>query len=464
MFDTKIYIQRREILKKSLGTGFILLLGNEESPMNYTDNQYPFRQDSTFLYYFGIDHPGFAAAIDIDEDKEYIFGDDITVSDIVWMGPQPSVAERAAKAGVKTSASLREMEDIIKRVIARGRQVHYLPQYRAFNILKIEHLLGIHPKRMKEYSSQLLINAVASQRLKKAPEEIREIEKALDIAYEMQTTAMRVASPGKNEKEIAGIMEGIAVSRGGRLAFPTIFSKNGQTLHNHFQGNKLKAGDIVVNDSGAETAMHYASDITRTFPVKGKFTNIQKDIYQTVLDMQLTAIAEIKPGVTYRSVHLSAAKILAENFIAAGLMKGNAEEAVNAGAHALFFPHGLGHLMGLDVHDMENLGESNTGYDNKTKRSDQFGLTYLRFAKELEPGIVLTVEPGIYFIPELIDMWKKENKFKNFINYDKVNKFKKFGGIRIEDDILVTTKGCKVLGKPIPKTIKEVEKLASMRK
>ena len=464
MFDTKIYIQRREILKKSLGKGFILLLGNEESPMNYADNQYPFRQDSTFLYYFGIDHPGLAAAIDIDEDKEYIFGDDITISDIVWMGPQPSVAERAAKSGVKVSASLREMEDIIKRVIARGRQVHYLPQYRAFNILKIEHLLGIHPKRMKEYSSQLLINAVASQRVKKGPEEIREIEKALDIAYEMQTTAMRITSSGKNEREIAGIMEGIAVSRGGRLAFPTIFSKNGQTLHNHFQGNKLKAGDIVVNDSGAETALHYTSDITRTFPVKGKFTNIQKDIYQIVLDMQLAAIAEIKPGITYRSVHLSAAKILADNFIAMGLMKGNAEDAVNAGAHALFFPHGLGHLMGLDVHDMENLGESSTGYNDKTKRSDQFGLAYLRFGKELEPGIVLTVEPGIYFIPELIDMWKKENKFKNFINYDKVNKFKKFGGIRIEDDIVVTAKGCKVLGEPIPKTIKEVEKLSSMKK
>ncbi len=464
MFDAKIYTQRREILKKSLGSGFILLLGNEESPMNYSDNQYPFRQDSTFLYYFGIDHPGLAAAIDIDEDKEYIFGNDITVDDIVWMGPQPSVAERAKKAGVNNSASLTEIENLIKKVIARGRQVHYLPQYRAFNILKIEHLLGIHPKRMKEYSSQKLIGAVASQRIKKAPEEIREIEKALDIAYEMQTTAMKITSPGKNEREIAGIMEGIAISRGGRLSFPTIFSKNGQTLHNHFQGNKLKAGDIVVNDSGAETALHYASDITRTFPVNGKFTNIQKDIYQTVLDMQLTAIAEIKPGITYRSVHLASAKILVENFIEMGFMKGSADDAVNAGAHALFFPHGLGHLMGLDVHDMENLGEGITGYDEKTKRSDQFGLAYLRFGKELEPGIVLTVEPGIYFIPELIDKWKKENKFKNFINYDKVNRHRKFGGIRIEDDIVVTAKGCKVLGKPIPKTIKEVERLASMRK
>ncbi len=464
MFDAKIYIQRRKILKKSVGSGFIILLGNEEAPMNYTDNQYAFRQDSTFLYYFGIDHPGLAAAIDVDENKEYIFGNDIGIDEIVWMGPQPTISERAKEVGVKNTASLKEMEKLIKNVLAQGRQVHYLPQYRAFNILKIEHLLGIHPKRMKEYSSEKLIMAVAEQRVKKAPEEIKEIVKALDAAYEMQTTAMKLARPGKNEREIAGVMEGIAIARGGRLSFPTIFSRNGQTLHNHFQGNKLKAGDIVVNDSGAETAMHYASDITRTFPVSGKFTKIQKEIYQIVLDMQLIAIKSIKPGITYRSVHLESARVLVERFKALGFMKGDVDEAVRKGAHALFFPHGLGHLMGLDVHDMENLGEGHTGYDNKTKRSDQFGLAYLRFGKIMEPGVVLTVEPGIYFIPELIDIWKKEKKFKEFINYDKVIKHKKFGGIRIEDDIVVTEKGCKVLGKPIPKTVKEVEKLASMRK
>ena len=464
MFDKKIYIQRRKILKNSVGSGFILLLGNEESPMNYTDNQYAFRQDSTFLYYFGIDHPGLAAAIDVDEDKEYVFGNNVTLDEIVWMGPQATISDRAKLVGVRNSASLEEMEKIIKKVLAGGRQVHYLPQYRASNILKIEHLLGIHPKRMKEYSSEKLILAVANQRVKKAPEEIKEIVKALDIAYEMQTTAMKLTRPGKNEREIAGIMEGIAISRGGRLSFPTIFSKNGQTLHNHFQGNKLKAGDIVVNDSGAETLMHYASDITRTFPVSGKFTNFQKEIYQIVLDMQLTSIKAIKPGITYRSVHLEAAKVLVERFKELGFMKGNVDEAVNKGAHALFFPHGLGHLMGLDVHDMENLGEASTGYDKKTKRSDQFGLAYLRFGKEMEPGVVLTVEPGIYFIPELIAKWKKENKFKEYINYNKVIKNKTFGGMRIEDDIVVTKSGCKVLGKPIPKTIKEVEKLASMRK
>jgi Xaa-Pro aminopeptidase len=317
---------------------------------------------------------------------------------------------------------------------------------------------------MKEYSSEELILAVAEQRVKKASEEIREIVKALDVAYEMQTTAMKLVRPGINEREIAGVMEGIAIAGGGRLSFPTIFSKNGQTLHNHFQGNRLKAGDIVVNDSGAETAMHYASDITRTFPVSGKFTNIQKEIYQIVLDMQLKAIKAIKPGITYRSVHLESARVLVERFKELGLMKGSVDEAVSQGAHALFFPHGLGHLMGLDVHDMENLGEAHTGYDGKTKRSSQFGLAYLRFGKKMEPGVVLTVEPGIYFIPELIDKWKREKKFKEFINYDKVLKHKSFGGIRIEDDIVVTTKGSKVLGKPIPKTVKEVEKLASIRK
>ena len=464
MFDAKIYIQRRKILRKAVSSGFILLLGNEEAPMNYTDNQYAFRQDSTFLYYFGLDHPGLAAAIDVDENKEYIFGNDVTIDDIVWMGPQPTISERAKEVGVRKTGSLSELESLIKNVLAQRRQIHYLPQYRAFNILKIEHLLGIHPKKMKQYSSEKLVLAIAEQRVKKAPEEIKEIVKALDIAYEMQTTAMKLVRPGRNEREIAGIMEGIAISHGGRLSFPTIFSKNGQTLHNHFQGNKLKAGDIVVNDSGAETDMHYASDITRTIPVSGKFTKFQKEIYQIVLDMQMTAIKAIKPGITYRSVHLIAAKVLIERFKELGFMKGDVDEAANQGAHALFFPHGLGHLMGLDVHDMENLGEAHTGYDDKTKRSDQFGLAYLRFGKEMEPGVVLTVEPGIYFIPELINKWKKEKKHKNFINYDKVIKHQSFGGIRIEDDIVVTAKGCRVLGKPIPKTIKEVEKLASMRK
>jgi len=463
MFSAKTYVNRRTGLRKKVGSGFILFLGNEESPMNYTDNQYAFRQDSSFLYYFGIDQPGLAAAIDVDENKEYVFGNDLTIDDIVWMGPQPTIAQRARKVGVKNSASLQQMETILKKVIAQGRTVHYLPQYRADNILKIEHLLGIHPKRMKEYSSEKLIMAVASQRVKKSAEELKEIEAAVAVAYEMQTTAMRLSKPGMSERMIAGIIEGIAVSHGGRLSFPAILSVNGQTLHNHYQGNKMKAGDIVVNDSGAETAMHYASDITRTFPVSGKFTALQKDIYQTVLDMQMTAIKAIKPGIKYKSVHLKAAKLLVERFKDMGFMKGNTDDAVKNGAHALFFPHGLGHLMGLDVHDMENLGEGYTGYNEKTKRSSQFGLAYLRFGKEMEPGVVLTVEPGIYFIPELIDLWKKDNKFKEFINYEKVLKHKDFHGIRIEDDVVVTQKGYKVIGKPIPKTVEEVEELASMR-
>jgi len=415
MFSAKTYVNRRAGLRKKVESGFILFLGNEESPMNYTDNQYAFRQDSSFLYYFGIDQPGLAAAIDVDENKEYVFGNDLTIDDIVWMGPQPTIAQRARKVGAKNSASLQQMETILKKVIAQGRTVHYLPQYRADNILKIEHLLGIHPKRMKEYSSEKLIMAVASQRVKKSAEELKEIEAAVAVAYEMQTTAMRLSKPGMSERMIAGIIEGIAVSHGGRLSFPAILSVNGQTLHNHYQGNKMKAGDIVVNDSGAETAMHYASDITRTFPVSGKFTALQKDIYQTVLDMQMTAIKAIKPGIKYKSVHLKAAKLLVERFKDMGFMKGNTDDAVKNGAHALFFPHGLGHLMGLDVHDMENLGEGYTGYNEKTKRSSQFGLAYLRFGKEMEPGVVLTVEPGIYFIPELIDLWKKDNKFKEFI-------------------------------------------------
>jgi len=463
MFDTKVYAQRRAKLKKLVGSGFILFLGNEESPMNYTDNQFPYRQDSTFLYYFGIDAPGFSGAIDVDENKEYIFANDFTISDIIWMGPQSTVKQRAKEVGVKNTASDSDLSLMIKKILAQGRRVHYLPQYRAFNILKIEQLLGIHPKRMKEYSSLKLIKAISEQRSIKAKEELKEIEKAISIAYDMQTTVMKLVRPGKNERELAGIMEGIAVAAGGRLSFPTILSRNGQTLHNHYQGNVLKSGDLLVNDSGAETSMHYASDITRTIPVNGKFSTIQKEIYQVVLEMQLSSIKMIKPGKKYRQVHLGAAKVLVKRFKEMGLMKGDTEEAVRNGAHALFFPHGLGHMMGLDVHDMENLGEANTGYDEMTKRSDQFGLAYLRYGKEMEPGVVLTVEPGIYFIPELIDLWKKEKKFTQFINYKDVLKHKNFHGIRIEDDVVVTKTGCTVLGKSIPKTIKEVEELASMR-
>lgn len=463
MFPAKIYKQRRNELKKKIESGLILFLGNDESPMNYADNAYRFRQDSTFLYYFGIDEPNFAAVIDIDESKEMIFGNDFTIDEIVWMGPQKSVKQKAAKCGINLTFKMSELENILKNALSKGRRIHFIPQYRHSNMIKLQILLGIDATRVNDYASQELIRAVAEQRAVKSLEEIQEIENAISIAYEMHVAAMKFAKAGMIEKEIAGFIEGIAVSMGNGLSFPVIFSKHGETLHNHFYGNKLEDGDIVVNDSGAESLLHYASDITRTFPVSGKFSQMQKEIYEIVLTAQLTAIKSIKPKISYKEIHLKASTVIAEGLKALGLMKGDIKEAVKEGAHALFFPHGLGHLLGLDVHDLENFGESNFGYDNKIKRSSQFGLKSLRYAKALVPGIVITVEPGIYFIPQLIEKWEAEKKFTQFINYQKLEAYKNFGGIRIEDDVLVTDTGSKVLGKPIPKFIDEVEEVSSSK-
>jgi len=459
MFDAQIYVKRRQQLKDQFSSGVLLFLGNEESPMNYPGNPYLFRQDSTFLYYWGLDDPGLAAIIDLDNDREILFGYDYTVDDIIWMGPQPSLAQRGERVGVSRTAPTEELEKALLNALQQGQKIHFLPQYRPENLVKLESLLGIHPRLVNQYASVEFIKAVVAQRSLKAPEEIAEIEAALDITYQVHTFAMRETAPGKYEREIAGAIEGMARALGGRLSFPIIFSIHGETLHNHHHGNLMKESDLVVNDCGGETALGYAGDITRTFPVNGKFSPRQKEIYQVVLQSQLAAIDAIKPGVKYRDVHLLTARVIADGLKALGLMKGDMEEAVKQGAHALFFPHGLGHMMGLDVHDMENLGEDYVGYDEETRRSDQFGLAYLRLAKKLEPGYVLTVEPGVYFIPELIDQWKSAGKFSEFIDYQKVESYRDFGGIRIEDDVLVTENGHRVLGKPIPKTVEEIEDL-----
>ncbi|HOJ08441.1 MAG: aminopeptidase P family protein [Ignavibacteriota bacterium] len=457
MFDKQVYIDRRNELKKSFKSGVLLFPGNDEAAMNYPGNTYKFRQDSSFLYYFGIDIPGMTGLIDLDEDKEYLFGYEFTIEDTVWMGPQPKLSELAGQTGVEFSKPIAELKKFLKSKKKKQSKIHFLPPYRAEHILKLSDLLDENPNRLKSKYSKKLIEAVVAQRSIKAEEEIAEIEYATEIAYQMHTTAMRMAKPGVIERDIAGAIEGIALSIGNGVSFHSIVSKNGQTLHNHFHGNVLKEGDLLVCDAGAESLLHYASDITRTTPVGGKFSYKQKEIYEIVLTAQKNAINMIKPDVKHVDVHLTAVKIIAAGLSQLGLMKGDLNSAVKAGAHALFMPHGLGHMMGLDVHDMENLGEDYVGYDNTTKRSDQFGLSYLRLAKELKPGFVFTCEPGIYFIPELIDLWKSQKKFKNFINYDKVEEYRDFGGIRIEDNILVTKTGYKVLGRPIPKEADDVE-------
>jgi Xaa-Pro aminopeptidase len=457
MFAPGTYRDRRARLSKDLGSGLVLFLGNEEVGMNYAANVYPFRQDSTFLYFWAVDQPGLAAVIDIDAGSETLFGDDVTVADVVWSGPQPSVATRAAEAAVRETAPSSALAGRVSAALKKGRPIHFLSPYRAEHTLKLAALLSVLPSAVKDKRSVAMHRAVAAQRLYKTAEEVADIELAVDVSREMYAAAMRATKPGKKEHEIVAEIARVVMARGCTYAFPTICSVHGETLHNPFYRNTLNAGDWMVLDSGAETPARNASDITRTIPVNGTFSSRQKSIYEAVLRAQLGAIAAIKPGVPYRDVHLGAAKSFVNDLTAMGLMKGNADEAVSAGAHALFFPHGLGHMMGMDVHDMENIGEDIVGYGPGYERSTQFGLGYLRLARPLEPGFVLTVEPGVYFIPALIDQWKSEGKNAAFINFTEVEKFKDARGCRIEDDVLVTPSGCKVLGPAIPKTIADVE-------
>lgn len=458
MFSASTYVERRKKLKELVKTGLIFLPGNGDVPINYADNMYQFRQDSAFLYYFGLDKENLAAIIDVDKNQEFIFGDDRSIDDVVWMGFEEPLAEYAKKAGVENTAPLSNLSGVLKSANEKGQKIHWLPQYRADLIIKFEDWLGVHHSKVNSDASIELIKAVISQREFKSEEELSEIELALDLSYEMNTTAMKLSRDGLYEREVWGVIAGVAMKWGGFASFPIIFSQDGQTLHNHHHDNIMKNGRLLVLDSGAESPLHYASDITRTFPVSGRFTDKQKDIYEIVLAAQLKGIELMKPGVSFKDCHLGAAKVIAEGLINLGLMKGNADDAVSAGAHALFMPHGLGHHMGLDVHDCEGLGESNIGYDENYKRSEQFGLAYLRMGKELKPGHVITVEPGCYFIPQLIDNWKSDNKHTEFINFDKLDDYRDFGGIRIEDDIVVTENSHRILGKkPIPKTIQEVE-------
>ena len=461
MFTNDVYLKRREALRKKMKSGVALFIGNSEAPMNYPANTYHFRQDSDFLYFFGLDLPGFAGLMDLDSGKDRIFGNDVDMDDIIWMGPQPTVKDLALKCGITATAPMAGLEGTIRELLSKKRKVHFLPPYRGETKMILGSLLKENPCQMKTLASGDLIKAVISLRSIKENVEIEEIEKAVDIAYEMHVTAMKMCKPGIREQEIFGTIEGIALAKGGGTSFPVILSVNGQTLHNHSHGNILKRGRMMVTDAGAETNMHYASDITRTTPVGGKFSQRQKDIYEIVLKANTEAIKTIRPGLSNRDVHLKACKIIASEMKELGLMKGDVDAAVAAGAHALFMPHGLGHMMGLDVHDMEALGENSVGYNEEVKRSDQFGLAFLRFALPYKPGHVLTVEPGCYFIPELIEKWRSEGKFREFINYSKLENYMSIGGIRIEDNIVVTEKGNKVLGKPIPKTVKEIESICT---
>lgn len=456
MFSKETYIKRRAELKKRVGSGLLLFLGNDDCGCNYADNTYNYRQDSTFLYYFGLSFAGLSAVIDIDNDREIIFGDELTIDDIVWMGTQPTLHEKAHSVGVDTvlpSATLRETLD---KALAAGRHVNYLPTYRPEHQLKLWRLLDVKPGA--EQPSVDFIRGVVAMRNVKTPEEIVEIEKACDVTADMHIAAMKAVRPGMHEYEVAAIIQETAAKNFCPLSFPTICTVNGQTLHNHYHGNIIKPGDMVLVDAGAETQMGYAGDMSSTIPADRTFTPRQKTIYDIQVASHLAAVDMLAPGVPFVDVYEKSAAVICEGLKGLGIMKGDPMEAVKAGAHAMFFPCGLGHMMGLDVHDMESLGEVWVGYDGKPK-STMFGLKSLRLARPLEEGYVFTIEPGIYFMPELTELWKSEGRHKDFINYDEAEKWLGFGGVRNELDYLVTADGHRLLGPGLPTTTEEVEAL-----
>ena len=460
MFNKKTYTERRRILKEKVGKGLILLIGNDESPMNYTDNAYHFRQDSTFLYYFGIQQPGLAAVIDIDNDLEVVFGDEYTVEDFVWRGPQPTIAAQAENCGVSNVQPAKNLAIILGVAQQKKQTIHFLPLYRPESKIKLYELLGIAPRDIAGTFSVALVKAIVSQREIKTEEEIAQLHQAVNVSVDMHVAAMRFAKPGLTEAQVAAEIQKIAIAAGGNISFPVIATKNGQTLHNHYHGNTLKEGDLFLIDAGFENEMCYAGDLSSTIPVSKKFTPVQKDIYQLSLDSHQAAIDAAQLNKPFKNVHIAASKTIFEGLKAMGLTKGDTDEAIETGAHALFFPCGTGHMMGLDVHDMEDLGEVWVGYDGQPK-STQFGLKSLRLAKPLRPGHVFTVEPGIYFIPELMDLWRSQNRFNDFINWEEVYKYRNFGGIRNEEDFVMTENGVRLLGKQKPKTIEEIEAIRS---
>ena len=459
MFNKETYIRRRAELKRLVGKGVIVLFGNNESPMNYPANVYaPMRQDSTFLYYFGQKRDGLVGIIDIDNDQEWLLGNDIDVDDIVWMGYTPSVSDLAAEVGITKTAPLSHLSQLCCNNVAAKRTLHFLPPYRHDIMIQLMDLTGIHPSKQKEAASVELIKAVVKMRSRKELQEIELIDRACDIGYEMHVKAMDLIEPGKTEREVAGQVDGVARSLAQGNAFPTIFSQHGEIMHGSPSDALMEEGRLVICDAGCEIE-GYASDHTRTMPVSGSFSQKQLEIYSIVEECHDYVLDVAKPGVKWADVHFAVARMMTERLKELGLMKGDTDEAVAAGAHAMFFPHGLGHMMGLDVHDMEGLGQIYVGYDDETHPNlEQFGTNCLRMGRTLETGFILSDEPGIYFIPHLIDLWRKEGHCKDFLCFDKIEEYKDFGGVRIEDDILIMEGGCRFMGhKRIPYHYKDVE-------
>ena len=448
MFSKETYIRRRTELKNLVQSGVIVIFGNNESPCNFPNNgYYPFRQDSSFLYYFGVQRDGLVGVIDVDNNVDTLVGDDIDIEDIVWYGSVDSVKDLAAQVGIEHSSPMKHLKTVCHDAIKQKRKIHFLPPYRHDIMIEMADLTGLHPLKVREAASIELIRAVVALRNIKSEEEIAELDRAAAIGYEMHTTAMRMAvQSGMTEAAIAGALDGIASSRGSMVSFPSIVSMHGEVLHGFPSTATLDPTRLLLVDAGAESREHYCSDNTRTTPISGRFSQRQRDVYDIVVDCHDLVLKVARPGVKYMDVHLAVCRLMTERLQALGLMKGDVDASVAAGAHALFLPHGLGHAMGMDVHDMEALGQVNVGYDDETRPSDQFGLASLRFGRRLEVGHVVTDEPGIYFIPDLIDLWRAEGTNSDFLNFDAIESYKDFGGIRIEDDLLITADGCRFLG------------------
>jgi len=455
MFTAKTYQQRRHTLKKQIHSGLILFLGNPDSPMNYRDNVYPFRQDSSFLYYGGISRPKVAILLDLDSGEEYLIGDELDLMETIFLGPQPALIDQAKEVGISKVISWKVAENLLKKSCVGDREIHYLPQYRGDNQILLSQLLDCSISALMP--SATLIKAIIEQRLYKSADEIQEISQALEITKAIHLLAMHESQVNRYERDIVAKMVDLAVQHATQFSYPIIFTLHGEVLHELKHNNLLQDGRLLLNDSGVNSQLSYASDITRTFPINGRFSSQQRDIYQLVYHMQKTAFAMLRPGINYRDIHLQVAHYAVEGLIQLGIMRGDSHAAVEQGAYALFFPHGLGHALGLDVHDMENFGEDYVGYTDTIKRSEQFGLSALRFAKPLQEGLVLTVEPGIYFIPLLIEQWRVAGKCKEFINYEALSAYLNFGGVRIEDNIVITADGYDNLSAAIPSEINAVE-------
>lgn len=455
---------RRQALSRLVGSGLVLLFGNNDSPANYPFNAYKFRQDSAFLYFFGQHRDGLVGVIDVDQHTETLVGNEIDIDDIVWFGSVKSVSAMAEECGVGATAPMSSLADMVQKALKAGRQVHFLPPYRYDTQIQIMDLTGIHPSKQREAASMPLIQAVIKLRSTKSAEEIAEIERACAIGYKMHVTAMKMCRPGVTEQAIGGAIDGVAYAEGCMPSFQSIVTMHGEIMHGNPSPRQLESGRLMLCDAGAETNENYCSDNTRTTPISGHYTQRQRDIYSIVSDCHDLVLDVARPGVKWWDVHFDVCRLMTNRLKELGLMKGDTEEALRAGAHALLLPHGLGHMMGMDVHDMEGLGQTNVGYDDEVRPSSQFGTASLRFARKLEPGFVVTDEPGIYFIPDLIDLWKREGHNAEFLNFEEIEKFKDFGGIRIEDDVLITENGCRFLGEQrIPYHMDEVEQFLAER-